>query len=113
MATLPDPFDTLLITDCDILGPAAGADEAGQKTLPLVLLATVKVRFCAGKGKAKEFKADKKFALNWHLVFMRPYPALTTGHWLRIGGQTFDVMHIDNPSLMDHHYEVTVEEING
>jgi hypothetical protein len=110
---IKDPFDTLLISDCEILARPDTRDEAGQLSADPVLVTTVKARLSLGRGKVREYKKDLKVGESYHMVFMRPYGDLTIKHWLRIAGKKYDIINIDNPSGMDHHYEVTVQEIDG
>lgn len=108
----PDPFDSLLITPCDILALPDTQDESGQRTDPPTLVGTVSARFCAGKGKVKENKSEKKLGIAYHMIYMRPFAGLTIKHTLRIAGKKYDILHIDDPSGLGHHFECTVEEID-
>lgn len=116
LAALPDPFDATLVSDCDILAPNMVKDEAGQLSGAPTVVDTVKARLSQGRGRTKEFKAEKKVGVAYHTIFMRPYPALTIKHDLRLGGKRYDIWHIDTPTGLDgqiHHYECTVEQIDA
>ncbi len=107
-----DPFDAQLISDCEILAPNPTPDEAGQLSGAPTVVATVKARLSQGRGRVKERKSEKKVGIAYHTIFMRPYAGLTIKHDLRLGGTRYDIIHIDNPGGMGHHFECTVEEID-
>jgi hypothetical protein len=118
MAAFADPFDSLLISDMDIFAPPAAADAAGQKDFdpmnPGSPVATVKARVSTlGRSFGREFKSDKKVALAHNVVFMRPYAGLTEKHWLRVAGVFYNILGIDDPGLMGHHYECYVQVVFG
>lgn len=115
MAAFVDPFDSLLISDCDVFNPPA-ADSSGQRIFdpssPGSPAATVKARRSV-TGRPKEFKRDKKTAIAYEVIFMRPYNGLTEKHTLRINGTWFNILGIDDPSGLGHHFECYVELVNG
>lgn len=115
MAAFADPFDALLISDGDIFGPPA-VDEAGQSDFdpsnPGPVLDTVKLRV-SSLGKPREFKSDKKVAIAFNKIFMRPYAGLTEKHWIRVNGVFYNILGIDDPGLMGHHFECYVQSIAG
>lgn len=115
MAAFVDPFDSLLISDCDVFAPPS-ADSSGQKIFdpsnPGSALATVKARVST-IGKGREFKSDKKTAIANNKIFMRPYAGLTEKHALRVDGVFYDIISIDDPSGLGHHFECYVEVRNG
>lgn len=129
--SFPDAFDASLINLVDVMAQTLGAgDKYGQANPDLLVLATnVNARVCLGKGRTKESEAEKKIAINWRSVYMRPWfadPApdgsllpnhiiggttyntqpLTTHHWLRFQGQRLDIKQIDDPSGLGHHWEI-------
>jgi hypothetical protein len=120
-----DPFDALLISSATILVRDAGetADAYGTSD-PTFTNATpggiytnpVACRVSLGKGRAKQFKADKKVAINFREIFMRPWfdangNPISTNHWLQISGvdgtnRLYQIFQVDNPGGMGHHFEV-------
>ncbi len=110
-----DSFDATLDSLADILVRDTGqADAYGHANPQFTVVASgVPCRVSLGKGRAKEFKADKKTGLNYREVFLRPWPdgdgtvtQLTHDHWLRIDGVYYDIFQIDDPGNQHHHLEV-------
>jgi hypothetical protein len=115
MAAFVDPFDSLLIADMNIYAPPA-ADSSGQKIFdpanPGSPAATVKARRSM-TGRTREFKSDKKTVISNEKIFMRPFAGLTEKHTLEIAGAFYNILGIDDPGGMGHHFEIYVEVING
>ena len=118
---MQDAFDTLLTDSATVLYASTATDRRGiNPTLVVVSSAPVPCRVSLGKGRAKEWFADKKVARNYREVFMRPFTdtngkALSTHHWLRITSardgstQLYEIFQIDPPSSLGpavHHLEV-------
>lgn len=122
---MSEPFDDLLISSATILirDASATADAYGTSD-PSFTSATPGVgyvnpaacRVSLGKGRAKQFKDEKKVALNYRSIFMRPWydaagKPLSSNNWLRITGVDgtnilYQVFQVDNPGGMGHHFEV-------
>lgn len=134
---MTDPFDAMLISSATVLvrdiadtadaygtsdptfsnaTPGSGSGFGGT-TLNSVNPAPCRVAL--GKGKVKEFKSDKKVAVNYREVFMRPWYDSTgkligPHHWLQISGVDgtsilYQIIQVDNPSGLNHHLEVWCE----
>jgi head-tail adaptor len=114
MATpLANSFDKALLHLVDIMKrDGSTADDYGVSKPDLVPVAlAVPARVCIGKGRTKEFMAEKKSAENWRTIYMRPWvdgagKPLTTHHWIRFNNQLFDIKQVDDPSGKGHHLEV-------
>jgi hypothetical protein len=117
MAAFADPFDSLLISDMDIFAPPAAADAAGQKDFdpmnPGSPVATVKARVSTLGRPRESSRATRRSHSRTTLIFMRPYAGLTEKHWLRVAGVFYNILGIDDPGLMGHHYECYVQVVFG
>lgn len=110
----PNPFDKALINLVDVMKQSlAAGNKYGVSTPDLVLVqANVPARVCLGRGRTKEEKAEKKIAINWRSVYMRPWfdpvtaKPLDNHYWLRFGTQLLDIMQVDDPSGKGHHLEI-------
>jgi head-tail adaptor len=110
----PTAFDQALINLVDVMKESlAASDKYGVSTPDLVLSqANVKARVCLGRGRTKEEKVEKKTAINWRTVYMRPWfdpingKPLDNHYWLRFGTQRLDIIQVDDPSGKGHHLEV-------
>jgi hypothetical protein len=110
---MTDAFDDTLDSLADVLTKETGtADDYGVSTHNFVTISSgVPCRVSLGRGRAREDKSDKKTALNYREVFMRPYfdpqgNKLSHNNWLRINNQLYDVYQVDNPGEQNHHFEV-------
>jgi len=113
-----DPFDDLLITDCQIASRGDTKDDYGQLSGGFTVLDTVKCRvttfkLARGSGEVaqREHVGSERYS-----VFMRPWAngTLTIKHWLLVAG--YPPMNIDvikDPSNLHHHIEVWTQAIYG
>ena len=131
---MQDAFDAQLNQTCNIMVRNQGAGNSyGVSSPNFVTIATgVLCRVALGRGRAKEWKEQKKIAKNYRIVYMRPWYAdqapdgsflrnhvvggttyntqpLTHDHWLQFIGQNYDIMQVENPGEVDHHLEVYCE----
>lgn len=111
---MADIFDAFLISSCQIFQKSGALNRYKTETNDLTPIATVPCRVSSLTGK--ETIVGKEISINTKKIFMRPYAALTTKHVLKVatvGGtvMTYNILDIENPSLLDHHYEVLVEEV--
>jgi hypothetical protein len=107
---MTDVFDRLLISTCDIYRKGSGAADAyniPDQTLTL-LQAGVACRKSVTRG-GREFKDGKSFSISRFVIFMRPNTNVTEHVWLKIGSDYYNVLGVNNPSGLDHHYEVDAE----
>jgi hypothetical protein len=108
---LADRFDSLLISTCSILIKGTdGVDVYNVEFQNLTPVAT-DVRCRVSSLTGREWKQGKKVSVNTKKIFMRPFTGLTEHHWIQVGSVVYDILDIENPSLMDHHYEILVEEV--
>lgn len=129
-AVVTDPFDKLMISTCSILSRAAGsADSYGQTPRTLETLeAEVPCRVSRLDGE--EQKGRLEFSTNRRKIYMRPWAffegegisprsaaeavgslELNPSMWIQVGSIKYDIIHVANPSLMYHHFEVLVEQV--
>lgn len=133
---MQDAFDSSLKQVCSIMVRDVGAGNSyGVSSPAFVTLATnVPCRVALGRGRAKEYKAEKKTSRNYRIVYMRPWYAdqapdgsnlrnhvvggttyntqpLTHDHWIQFAGQNYDAYQVENPGEIDHHLEVYCELI--
>lgn len=110
-----DPFDTLLISTAIITRRVAGSSTAnyGQKTsaTPTTVATGVKCRVCGLSGR--EWKYDKKAEVATAMVYLRVPTTwdLRIKDWIQVGNTKYNVTDVQNPSLLDHHLEATVETV--
>ena len=134
-----DPFDSLMVSVCSVLtNQSMASDSYGQKTLrpqDFTALATNVPCRVSDKalGRPHELKAGAKYSTNFKTIFMRP-PQLSDGsplnphHWLLLTGSIdpftgeitpfnpgeeiyFDVFEVQNPSRLNHHFEIICEQV--
>lgn len=106
-----DQFDSLLNATCSILiKGSAGVDIYNVESQALSPVAT-DVRCCVSTLTGKEWKQGKKVSVNTKKIYMRPFPGLTEHHWIQVGNVIYDITDIENPHLLDHHFEILVEEV--
>lgn len=120
---MPDDFDLLMISACNILEKVSygsGADDVyGQPPQELRTKITAwPCRVSTMKG-GREWKIGKEFSKNTFTVFMRPPTqddsgvpfSLTPHNWIRVGTALFNILGVNDPSLLGHHLEVAVEQV--
>lgn len=105
---MADTFDRMLLQDATLSRRGSGTDEYNLPNGAFSALAVVKGRFTT-KGAGREFKQDKETTVSAGIVFIRPYPGLTHKDRVTIGGVEYNILSLDNPSNLDHHYELHVE----
>lgn len=119
---MPDIFDTLLNSLCDILQKQQfdqGSDAYGQPAQDYRTKITAWPCRVSTMHGGQEYKIGKELAKNMFKVFMRPPTqddsgvpfTLTTHHWLKVGSNYLNVIAVNDPSLLGHHLEVMCEQV--
>lgn len=121
---MTDVFDKLMNTTCQIThkvkydGP--GVDKYGHPDQTLINDIRAWPCRVSVKGAGNEYKIGKESAKSTHVVFMRPPTAddvgtpfkLTVHNYLILLDSTIlNILSVNNPSLLDHHYEVQCEQV--
>jgi len=129
---MTDVFDDMMNGACDVLKKydyGTGHDDAfGQPDQTFItIISSWPCRVSTMKG-GQDYKAIKEYAKNSFRVFMRPITItdsgvpveLSTHNWLKVtkvNGVTlalpkfFNIIGVNDPSLLGHHLEVLVEEV--
>jgi len=121
---MPDDFDLLLISVCDILEKvqygSGGDDVYGQPPQDLrTKISAWPCRVSTVTTLGREWKIGKEFSKNTFTVFMRPPTeddsgvpfSLTPHNWIQVGPQLFNILGVNDPSLLGHHLEISVEQV--
>ena len=112
-----DSFNSLLISTVAISRRTSTPDGMGGNTQTWATIGTVAVRISSGAasgaaGVGETFAADKILMVGTHRVYLRSddiQPLVTDR--LVFGTRTFNVLGLKNPSEIDHHTTVLVEEL--
>lgn len=108
------PTDTtfvgMLNTTCDVYQPVPSADDYGESDLHLQVVDTDVACRLSILGKGQEFKLDKRVLIVNRKAYMLPRK-LDHNNYLLIEGNMYNVVQVDNPSNLNHHYEVWLELI--
>jgi head-tail adaptor len=111
-----DQFDKMMNKTCSIQARDANAPKDGYNQPSAALVSkedTVPCRISVLPGK-KEYKSDRNYALGSAKVFMRPRAFAVTEHMvLVIDSRSYDILDVQNPSGMNHHLELIVQEIRA
>lgn len=130
VSVVVDPFDALMNSSCSILSRQAGAQNTyGQTPRTLTPLDT-DVPCRVSRLTGTEEKGEKEFSLNTRKVYMRPWAIvsglaisprsvaeavgateLNPSMWIQVGNVKYDIVHVANPSLEYHHFEILVEQV--
>lgn len=120
---MSDPFDNLMNKSCVILEKrryGQGSDDAyGQASQQLVTVIAAWPCRISTKGGGNEYKVGKEFSKNAFEIFMRPpleddsgTPFQLSPHnWLIVDGIKYNIQGVNDPSMLGHHLEVSVEQI--
>lgn len=108
---LADRFDSLLISLCSILIKGNGPVDAYNVESQTLSTVATDVRCRVSMLTGREWKQGKKVSVNTKKIFMRPFTGLTPHHLIQVEDVVYDIIDIENPSLLDHHLEILVEEV--
>lgn len=110
-----DPFDALLISTATIKRRAAAVSTAnyGQPTSALPTEVATGVKCRVSKGTSTSWKYDKKVDQADVKIYMRVPTAWTLNEkdYIVVNGVTYNVLGIDDPSLLGHHLEIECETL--
>jgi hypothetical protein len=123
-------FDALLISTCAIAQrPVTPADDYGQRPAPtvdnlFVLLDDIPCRVSRMDGR--EIKLLQQAGITGRKVYMRPVllteripgvgesyqqVALSNRFFIIFEGRLFNILDVQNPSELNHHLEIVIEEV--
>jgi len=109
---LTDLFDKAMISVGTIYrrAPQAQGTNYGQpgSTEPVVVETNVPCRVALAGGD-REIKYDKKLGISYHKIFMRPRADMKIKDWIVVDGDTYNIISIENPSNLNHHWECKAE----
>lgn len=112
---MADHFDALMISTCTIfeLDPnATSVDKYGHRSQELAVKHEDVPCRVSTITRGMETRDGKKAAVGERMIYMRPIDVVET-NVIEVGSSRFNVKSVENPSLLDHHYELLCEVIAG